>query len=209
MKGAFKLLTFCIGSTTVARLLERNLGRILLVAPLVESTRVSAFEEEHFNMVKSGYQGCVLVQPFFARQILKTCARLAENHHRSLIGPNHVMIRDLDGKIPKKAKCTFRVSYIFQWIEHIINHLTCYPQNTKSFTYRVGLIFCYLSSRVPSEIWTAKCIIATESTDSLGFTGPRFKVHFRHCGEFLPLNLHQASNSIPFSQPDRIWIHLR
>jgi hypothetical protein len=48
------MLTFCIGSTTVARLLERDLGSILFVAALVDSARVSALEEEHFNMVKAG-----------------------------------------------------------------------------------------------------------------------------------------------------------
>jgi hypothetical protein len=62
-----ELLTFWIGSTTVARLLERNLGRILLIAPLVESARVSALEEEHFNMVKSRYREDVWFS-LFARQ---------------------------------------------------------------------------------------------------------------------------------------------
>jgi hypothetical protein len=46
------MLTFCIGSTTVARLLERNLGIMLEVAFRVDSRRVSALEEEHFNMVE-------------------------------------------------------------------------------------------------------------------------------------------------------------
>jgi hypothetical protein len=52
------MVAFCIGSITVARLLERNLGARLFAALLVESARVSALEEEHFNMVKSGYRGC-------------------------------------------------------------------------------------------------------------------------------------------------------
>lgn len=56
------MLTFCIGSTTVARPLERNLGTMLEAALLIDSARVSALEEEHFNMVESEYRGCA-VQP--------------------------------------------------------------------------------------------------------------------------------------------------
>jgi hypothetical protein len=45
--------TFCMGSTTVARLLDRNVGSTLAAIFFVEIARVRALEEEHFNMLVS------------------------------------------------------------------------------------------------------------------------------------------------------------
>jgi hypothetical protein len=60
--------TLWIGSTTVARFLEGNLGNIVVTPLLVEIARLRALEEEHFNMVAAmvmvmvGF-GDTLVQP--------------------------------------------------------------------------------------------------------------------------------------------------
>jgi hypothetical protein len=74
------MLAFCIGSTTVARLLERNFGNTLLVALAVDSARVNALEDEHFNMVKA-IRRVVQFSPF-ARQKVQSRARLVPKNRR-------------------------------------------------------------------------------------------------------------------------------
>ena len=86
-----------------------------------------------------------------------------------------------------------------------LNHHTIDPSSTTLKTPRVrtqnradvcsSVLSC---AHPPKKIWTTKCIIATESIDSLGFVGPWFRAHFRHCEERLPLKLSQSSDPIPF-----------
>lgn len=82
------MLAFCNGSTTLARLLERNFGSTSCFTALVDSVRGSTLDDEHFNIVKSGWGWCLWFS-LLTRQKVQDLKSTAYGL-RSLIG-KHVM----------------------------------------------------------------------------------------------------------------------